>query len=190
MRDVYRAAYIEVVDDLNDYDVSDYAPWIRNLADETAKSPNWQGKKNRDVPSQPEFWTIHIHGAHEGPEASDNDPNVEDALFGYSPGTSIIYIETIRDRSFEEPMVNAGVVELPKALDVPDFVQQNVLHESLHLWLPLAHNAPYGDEGALRENGHELAYDQVTATWKPWDRAADDLTAGQLATIRGSIQPV
>jgi len=119
----YPRTYIQPADDLGPNDLAldtrDEVAFVHNLADASAANT---ANAVRDVASLAGFWAVQILGAYEGESSEDQDPNIEAATAGYTPGPCLIYLETIRDIAANYPgAVAQGTLEA-----------RTVLHETLH----------------------------------------------------------
>jgi hypothetical protein len=123
----YRAAYVEVKDDLGGpegLNLRSLMPWAHNLTYAQAAAA---ADAINDVASQNDFWAVQLVAGYEGATDRDNDDN-DEALkeFGLTPTGSFVWMETIRDRVADlNTRVGMGL-----ALDTA--VARVAFHETIH----------------------------------------------------------
>lgn len=173
----FRPAYIEVVDDLAQWNADTVYPFIHNLLPEAGASLDF-ADAIRNVPSQAAFWTVQVIGAYEGPAGEDNDVNGEGLNFGITPTAGInaglnlstgrpifVFTEVIRD-------VKADTTNFAGLVAEGELLKRVTYHEIVHQF-GLIHTIPpgIGDEGPLNPANETAA-------------AALPLTPNQLDHIR------
>lgn len=169
----FRDAFIEVVDDLGALDMRDGVSWKHNV--ELVNFVPVMMEK-QDVQGDADFWVHWVIGAYEGPVNADfdDDPAGTSPVYGgtYSGVGSLIFLETLRDRSaFPGP-------DPPKSVAFEENVRRTVLHEMAHIFAGLE-----GDEG--HQTGGPLSDDNNNFG----DDAANKLTPVQIDLIRDETNP-
>jgi hypothetical protein len=123
--------------------------------------------EKRDIPNSPDFWSVHVIGAYEGPTENDFHPNNEDADLGQSSWTRtafLIYEETIRDL---QQFWSTHMPMLPAA-NTPDvFEARTVAHEVGHLLGGFSHGAGVTDEGVMNPTNN-LRGDHIVNVFYHW----------------------
>ena len=146
----YRSAQLRVINVPAALDVTDDAPFFRNLPDVVAFD---RGNAVRDVASTQDFWAIQLFGAYDPPEALDADGDDVDFRLGRAigagdepprQGPGIVYMETVRD-----------VAATVEGLTEGELQRRVAFHESVHRF-GLLHERPNGDDGPLNVD-HNLA---------------------------------
>lgn len=182
----YKAAYLQVVDDLSQFDTRDESAWVHNnlgpldntwtpAQEAQAASP---GNSIRDVQSKDDFWVVQVVGAYEGPTEQDYD-NEESSTLGYSPlenadGPLLIYLETIRDLAENS--------EAPNKVPEATLIRRVVLHESLHHFNLLHDMDPAG--GGIGDEGPLYKFTNLSGS-----DLLNQLTQAQLDVVRRASKP-
>jgi hypothetical protein len=103
----------------------------------------------RNVTSSQYYWSVHMLGAYESDPDSDNDPDTEGWLAGWSEPvgvddpTNFVFYETARDL-WAEPEIGGGLmVPLATGLD------RISAHEALHRFFGWHQTDPAADEGIM-----------------------------------------
>lgn len=102
---------------------------------------------NKNVPTEPDFWTAYVVGAYEGPAAKDFDGQDEEITYGQtlSDQGSAIYLEVIRDTA-----AYAGDATLPRTVPAAELERRVVLHEMAHNFADsFPHDGSPPDEGPM-----------------------------------------
>ena len=122
----FAKAHVRVVSIGNHDDIM----FIRNLEEEDVA----YGNGVRDVPTQPNYWTIQVLAAYEGPAASDGDDGDAEVTGGNTStfGESPVNI-------FLEALAEANSM-IPNAVDTERLRQRTVLHEVMHRFGHLDHD--------------------------------------------------
>ena len=125
----------------------------------TLQAARTTGNENGQVTSTPEFWAVHITSAFQGYIVKDHDPDSEDLgqygitvetwLFGITVSGSLIYMETIRDKT-------RGNAQSMQTLE-----RYTVVHESGHQFL-LQHEDGYWPPGDRDNPADDFIMTNVT----------------------------
>ena len=172
----FRPAFIEVVDDLAAWDITDGVTWDRNVEDAELVVFPGQGvlQEKRDVIGDAGFWAMPLVGGYELSEGKDNDPaNERPTWLGVTAHGvgSFIALETIRD------MAESGFIGYKPKETIE---QRTVVHELAHHFRGIRHGDPSGagDEGPLSNTNNLRGTD-----------AQNQFTDRQLALLRSDENP-
>ena len=146
----YRAAFIEVIDDVIAENVNKTITFAHNMNIQTAE----QGALIiKDIKPAAEFFAVQMFGMYEPQESLDRDPDMEIWYCGWGKFSAIVFTEVVRDISANEP----------GAVSAATLLKRTALHESLHTWgmnhAPKGQPDPY-TVAALNTNNNVYGGDQ------------------------------